>query len=388
MLAAMAVAVAAPAAVSFAQATDPIAAEQRALIVAKRQSALAATRSQQLDAAATAEQDRAAKARGEEAAVAARIEQAEADIAAAEARIAIVRAMLAEQRRGLAQQQGPIVRLMAALQSFARRPAIIGVVQPGSVDDLVHVRAVLGTVTPAIARRTQGLRGDLARTRALEANAALAVKSLADGRAALDRQQLALARLEVTHRARSAALSRTALHESDRAIALGEQARDIVDRMDVIGDAATTRAALADLADPAPRPGSGTLDALRWPNNDAPYALPVAGRLVTGLGEVSPAGVRARGLTIAVAPDAVVRAPAAGRIAYAQPFRDYGTIVIIVHGDGWTTLITQLAGATVRRGDRVIQGRTIGRAGSGDDAQVTVELRRRGRPIDMIPLLG
>jgi septal ring factor EnvC (AmiA/AmiB activator) len=282
------------------------------------------------------------------------------------------------------------VRLLAALESLARRPAVAAVAEPGSVDDLVHVRAVLATVTPTIRQRTAGIRGDLDRTRALRANAALAVQSLADGRRALDAQQLALARLEVAHRQRSAALGRQALAASDTALAMGEAARDAVDRIGELGDQAGIRADLAALPDPMPRPddlgGRGDGLALAaWPSYDAPYRLPVTGRLVTGLGEVSAAGVRSRGLTLATASDVPVIAPAAGRVAFARQFGDFGTIVIIDHGDGWTTLITGLASADVARGDHVSQGALLGRTGTGP---VTVELRRRGRPVDMVPLLG
>lgn len=381
--------VALAAAALAAPAGDPIAAEQHRLVAAKQQAADAAARAARLDQQAALEKNAAAKTKAEEAAVTARIDKAEADIAAAEARVALVRARLDAERAGLARHQGPIVRLLAALTSLARRPAVAAVAAPGSIDDLVHVRAVLGTVTPAIRQRTAGLRDDLARTRSIERSAALAAQSLADGRAALDTQQLALARLEATHRQRSAALGRQALAASDTALAMGESAREAVDRIDELGNQADVRADLAALPDPTPRPldagASSGLALAAWPAFDAPYRLPVTGRLVTGFGEVSSAGVRSRGLTLAAARDAAVVAPAGGRIAYARRFRDFGTIVIIDHGDGWTTLITGLASADVVRGDGVAQGAVIGRTGPGP---ITIELRRRGRPIDMIPLLG
>ncbi|MDV6321215.1 hypothetical protein, partial [Chromohalobacter sp. HP20-39] len=89
------------------------------------------------------ERDQAVRARAQEAAAAERIKAAEADIAAARARIGIVDRQLAAQRTRVAERQGPILRLIAALQSMARRPAVLGLVQPGSTADMVHVRAVL-----------------------------------------------------------------------------------------------------------------------------------------------------------------------------------------------------------------------------------------------------
>jgi septal ring factor EnvC (AmiA/AmiB activator) len=378
---------------AVAVAQDVPADQVRRLEDAKAQSAAAAARSAALEARAAREKDEAAQARVQEAAVAARVQQAQADIAAGQARSAITSRLLADQRARLAVQQGPIARLIAALQSLAARPAMISLVQPGSVDDLVHVRAVLASAMPVVRARTAALRTDLDRTRALQASAALAATALAESRTRLETQRLALTRLEAEHRLKSQALGRDALFESDRAIALGEQARDIVDLMSKLGDEASTRAALATLPGPLPRPPRGgevasTLDAPAWSAASPPYRLPVAGKVVTGLGELSDAGVRSRGLTIAAAYGANVVAPAAGRVAYAGRFRSYGTIVILDHGGGWTTLVTGLGAASVAVGAQVAQGAAIGVAGKGTDPQVTVELRRRDRPVDMVPLIG
>lgn len=379
------------AAVAVAQTTP--ADQVRRLEAAKAQSAAAAARSAALEAAAAREKDQAAQARAQEAAVAARVQQAEADIAAGQARSAITARLLADQRARLAGQQGPIARLIAALQSLARRPAMISLVQPGSVDDLVHVRAVLASAMPVVRARTAALRTDLDRTRALQASATLAATALAESRTRLETQRLALTRLEAEHRLKSQALGRDALFESDRAIALGERARDIVDLMSKLGDETATRASLAALPGPLPRPPrpgevASSLGPPVWPAASPPYKLPVAGKVVTGLGELSDAGVRSRGLTIATQADAPVVAPAAGKVAYAGRFRSYGTIVILDHGGGWTTLVSGLGATSVAVGEQVAQGATLGTVAKGDDPRVTVELRRRDRAVDMVPLIG
>lgn len=373
--------------------TAGLSADQQRLLAARRQSAEAARRATDLEKQAAAEKDEARQARAQEAAVAARIQRAEANIAAAQARIVIIRRLLASQRASLATQQGPIARLMAALQALARRPTVLSVVQPGSVNDMVHVRAVLATVLPVVRTRTASVRAALDRARALQADAVLAVRSLTTSRADLEAQRLALVRLEAEHRLRSRALGRDALFESDRAIAMGERARDIVDLMDQASDIAATRADLATLPGPLPRPlkpgeAPSPVDTLGWSRTTPPYRLPVDGQLVTGLGELSDSGVRSRGLTIEPSAGAQVVAPAAGRVVFARTFRDYGMVVIIDHGGGWTSLVARLADVTVRPGDQVVQGSPIGHAADGDRPRITVELRRRDRAIDMTRLIG
>ncbi|MEZ0243537.1 MAG: murein hydrolase activator EnvC [Sphingomonas sp.] len=348
----------------------------------------AKARSAQLERQAASERDQAAQARQQEAAAAERIKAAEADILAARARIGIVDRQLVDQRTRVAERQGPIMRLIAALQSMARRPAALGLVQPGSTEDMVHVRAVLGTVMPVVEARTADVRGELNRIRKLRSDAEAAVASLRDGRKRLEDERIALVRLEAEHRMRSAELDKSALVESDKALAMGEQARDIVDQMETMGEAAELQTDLAALPGPLPRPPQpGETQATpRRSGMGPPYLLPVQGPVVTGFGELSATGVRARGLTFATAAGAPAMAPAPGKILYAQAFREYGGIVIVDHGNGWTTLVTGLAEVNVRKGEQVSQGQVVGHAGAVLP-RVTIELRRRGRPVDLTRLL-
>jgi septal ring factor EnvC (AmiA/AmiB activator) len=62
-------------------------------------------------------------------------------------------------------------------------------------------------------------------------------------------------------------------------------------------------------------------------------------------------------------------------------------VIIIDHGEGWTSLVAGLGGLAVRVGDRVVQGQLVGRALGSGDPRVTIELRRRGQSMDLTQLL-
>ncbi len=370
-----------------------LAQEQQALKAARRQSDDARDRAALLAQQATAARDAAEQARRRAAAVAARIQQAEADIQAAQARIAIIARLQHAQAARLAAKQEPVVRLTAALQMIARRPLALALVQPGSVSDAVHLRAVLGQVLPVIEQRTAGLRAELARSRALRATAQQAADALGQAQGDRKAQQVELAALEAQKRLAARDYRANAGLESERALALGERARDIVDLMDRLEQAGDLRERLARLSGPLPRParpdqaGAAPAEADARPGGPPPYRLPVVGQLVTGMGEVNDSGVRARGLTLVTQPGAQAIAPTAGRVVFAGPYRDYGQILIIDHGGGWTTLITGLHRLTTRVGDAVRQGDPVGVTGARR-SNITVELRRNGRPVDIIPLVG
>lgn len=370
-----------------------LAQEQQALRSARRQSEEAQARSARLEQQASLARDEAEQAARRAAALAARIQQAEADMEAARARIAIIARLQRAQAARLAQSQEPVVRLTAALQMMARRPVALALAQPGSIADAVHLRAVLGQVLPVIEQRTAGLRGELARSRALRATAQQAADALDQAQADRKQRQDALAALEAQKRVAARDYGANAELESERALALGEKARDIVDLMDRLEEAGDLRDRLAALSGPLmrpARPGNAAApepDRARSDAGPPPYRLPVLGQLVTGMGEVNDGGVRSRGLTLVTRPGAQAIAPTAGKIAFAGPYRDYGQILIIDHGQGWTTLITGLHRVTAQVGDSVRQGDPVGVTGA-ERPNITVELRRNGRPVDIVPLVG
>lgn len=377
---------------------DPqaIAARERTqLLDAKQQSAAAMARSALLEKQAVAASSEADRLKKRSAALAARIQSAEADISAGEARVALVSRRLAGQRARLAQQQQPLLELAASLQQLSRQPPVSVLAQPGSLTDMVHARAVIDAAMPVIERRTAGARRELGALQTVRQQQAVALKALSASKTQLAQRRDALTRLENECRLRSRELMSSAQLEADRALGLGEKARDIVDLMDSLEADSAVRAELAQLAGPLPRPRNpaGRVTSATPPAAaeaelaEGAYRLPVVGRIVAGLGEVNESGVRSRGVTIAARPGGQVVAPAPGRVGFAGDYRGYGKIVIIDHGGGWVSLLTGMIALSVGVGDTLDAGAPIGRAGS-DDSRITVELRRAGRPVDIVAMIG
>ncbi|MEH6789808.1 murein hydrolase activator EnvC family protein [Parasphingorhabdus sp.] len=380
------------AALLSAQTSGPsLAEQQRSLLSAREQSERARQRSVALLRQAEAASNDADRIASQAAALAARIQAAEADIKAARTRIAIVDRLQQRQRERLAEKQGPMIRLTAALQIMTRKPTALALVEPRSLDELIYMRSILSAVMPEIERRTASLRDEVHQGEQLRQQAARAIASLDESQRRLTEQRRQLAGLEASERIEAAKFSSDAGFEQEQALALGEEARDILDLMDQIRESGAVRESLAALDGPVPRPGQGgRAEVSLSPQTEDvanAYRLPVVGEIVTGLGEISDSGYRSRGITLAVDAGAQIVAPAAGRIAYAGRYRGYGNILIIEHEGGWTSLITNMATSSVAVGDRVVQGAPVGQSGS-DDPTVTVELRRHGRPIDIAALIG
>jgi septal ring factor EnvC (AmiA/AmiB activator) len=371
---------------------DQITIERNALAQAQRQAAESEARAARMTAQAERAKDVAERERLALAALGLRIQSAEADLAAVRSQVSILAALERRQAARLAAQQRPVAELVASLQLLTRRPPVTLFAQPGAARDLVHMRAMIDTMLPEIRRRTAGLRSEIARSRQLKAARQRAVESLAGVQARLAERRTALARSEAQQRIRATTLASSAGLEGDRAMALGDEASDISDLLGQLENAGEVRDRLVRLQGPVPRPGTvrvgGTAArAVPAASGNPAYRLPVLGTVASGLGEVSAEGTRSRGLTIRTAPGAQVVAPASGRIAYAGEFRSFGRIIIIDHGGGWTSLITNMIAVSGQVGERVEQGAPIGRTGVNRPS-ITVELRRGGQPVDIATLVS
>ena len=377
---------------------------QDELARATRESKAAEARAARFTREAEQASEAAARAAGEAAALAAQIQQAEADIEAARARFALARSERARIAARLAAKQEPTARLAAALQTAARRPLALSALQPGSLEDIVHVRAVLASAVPQIRARTASLRGELTAGRAAEARAGKAIAALRTGETELRERRQQLASIEASQRRAFRAARGSALREEERALALAETARDLDGLVDQLDRQAQLRRELAALPGPVLRPvdlaralpadvagetpaSSSTL--LTTPTQSAAprLQLPIAGRTLAGFGALRTSGARTTGITLAPVAGAQVVAPAAGRIAFAGPYKGFGTIVILEHDGGWTSLVTGLARVDVAVGQSVIGGSPIGIAGRRDEP-VTIELRRAGKPVNPLNFVG
>lgn len=352
----------------------------------------ARTRGEKLEAQAQAATAAADKTAQEAAAIAARIQQSEAEIRLSEAKIALIEQERATLRLRIAARQEPVVRLTAALQLFARRPLAFSLLRADSLRDTVYLRAVLETMVPQVRRRTATLRGAIVRGRALQDAARGEAARLRASQSGLAERRQQLAALESRQRIASRAASGTASRESDHALALAEETRDLSTLMARLGREGQMRDMLSALPGPMQRPDRpgavlmvADADPLLRSGTPLVWILPVSGRVVTGFGEAGATGP-AQGLTIAPLPSAQIVAPAAGRVAFAGAYRGYGQIVIVEHPGGWTSLVTGLGRIDAAVGDRVVQGAPLGIAAPSGPL-VSVELRKDGVPVNPLVAL-
>jgi murein hydrolase activator len=363
-------------------APTDVAETRRALAEAQAQAQAAKARGERLEAEAVKVIEAAERTARESAAIAARIQQAEAEVATHQARIGLIAQQRMQLAARLAEKQRPLVELTAALQRLSRRPLIFALLRPGSVEDTMHLRAMLAIMLPVVERRTAALRDELNQFQVLQSESERAAADLRATTRELTARRRTLAGIETRQRLAARDAAGVADRESENALALAEQARDLGGLVGELGRAAA-------LQGPVPRPADPEQSTVQVvAPSEAPstpprrYVLPVDGRLVSGFGSQG-----SRGIGIAARSGAQVVAPGAGRVAFAAPYRGYGRIVIVEHPGGWTSLVTGLVQTDVRVGQQVIPGSPLGRAPPGRPV-VTLELRRGVEPVNPLDHLA
>jgi murein hydrolase activator len=270
----------------------------------------------------------------------ARIAANERQARVAERRLVPLAGDLESARRALATEQRGVSELLAALASLSRRPTALALTQPEQAATSARIGILLDAVVPQLRARTRTLRSRIADTERTSA-AVIAERRRLDA-------------------------SRTAMLADIR-------------RLTATGSALAARAAsLRELMGAVAPPAPAVRIALQ---------RPLSGRVMSRFGAKRPDGGSELGTTFAVAAAAQVLAPAAGRVAFAGPFRTYGDIVIIEHGGGVLTLLAGMAQISVMTGDAVTAGAAVGTMGS-DDPRLYVEVRSGGRAVDPEPLFA
>lgn len=98
-----------------------------------------------------------------------------------------------------------------------------------------------------------------------------------------------------------------------------------------------------------------------------------------------------KGLDLRAAEGSDVVVVADGKVVHAGPFRGYGNLVIVDHGEGYHTLYAHLAALAKGVGDEVEAGQaigTVGDTGSLKGAYLYFEVREKGKPVDPKEWLG
>ncbi len=324
--------------------------------------------------------------------------------------------------------------LLAALARLARNPPEALAFGPAAPADAIRTGMLLGATVPRLEAEAQSLRvelGDLRRLRAEIARKRQATeaeqKALAAENARLDtliqrksalRDQTLQSAAETGQRMQQLSAQASDLHELIDRLEAERKAREEAARLEAEKRAeaeqreaerraeAERKARLAAI--PSIEPSAGSTHPLEvtaptplrldpskpktirsFTKARGQVVFPASGVLLSRYGEPNEFGISSKGLTVVTRPGAIVVAPFDGQIEFAGPFKGYGQILIIQHGDGYHSLLAGLDRIDGTVGDWLVSGEPVGTMAPDEPKpRLYLELRHNGQPINPLPWLA
>lgn len=109
---------------------------------------------------------------------------------------------------------------------------------------------------------------------------------------------------------------------------------------------------------------------------------PARGQIITAYGQETSKGVSSKGIIIKTRRQAQVISPYDGTVIFAGPFRGYGNLIIVEHGQGYLSLLAGLENIDCELGQMLLAGEPVGQMPDNSEAKLYVELRKDNHPIN------
>lgn len=353
------------------------------------------------------------------------IQTRERNLSQIEQRLKTLEAERDVQMQALAAGQKDTSQLVAALQTMSRRPRALMFLRPASASETVRSANVMLAVLPALQDRTAVLRQQVADLSATQAALAGEQERHRAELEALRKDREALEKLRAEREAQRKDVLKQAESEAQRLQKMANEAKNIQDLLAKLEAEARLREKFAKLPAPKPRPAglaervraaksqTAVAEANREPSRPrseqtgrrqssptvaltpppgmrGSFRMPVEGTVMQRFGAAMAGGGSSKGILIRTRSPAQVVAPSSGRVVFAGPFRGYGQLLIIAHGNGYHSLLAGMARIDEKVGASVQAGSPVGIVEAEDqgDPKLYLELRQRGTPVDPMPWLS
>lgn len=327
----------------------------------------------------------------------------------------------------LEDKAGQYARILMALQRLSTTPPEAVIALPTSPQETLRSAIVLKAALPGVEQHARDLRAELEQIAALRDDIRTRRSEMASATKELqaERQSLA-ALLEEKRKLRSeteaeAKMASRAVNElASEAKSLGDLLESLKKRAEGVPEprmkperqiAKRTTPELAPAAStiarnepPAPPPEktapTGTPSAAEEDmavGSSITLArgqlrMPASGKVVTLFGERfrGPDGLavtHSKGIEIDTRPNAQVVSPFDGKVVFAGPFRGYGRLLIIEHGEGYHSLIAGFDRLDSVVGQYLLAGEPVGIMGE-ISPKLYLEMRHDGEAVNPLPWLA
>lgn len=319
------------------------------------------------------------------------IQIAEGNVSRLEIRIDTLESDMSDKRASLLANNNNIVELVAAVERLSKRPAVLTLLKPGDALTTARSTSLMASLIPTIDAKATKLRTDLTLLAQIQTELSDERFKLKNGLEELTKNQQSLASLFESRRAeagQATARARALLEELRTFSEEASSLRELIAKLEQQAAKQRSLAARRDTPRTVERPFSSLGRALSELKGQLPY--PAIGAVTQRFGARD--GIsNAKGIRIRTRDSAQVISPYDGSVVFAGPFRNYGLLLIIDHGDGYHSLLAGFETLQSTVGQWVLMGEPIGtmpaRESQTGAGELYLELRRGGTAINPLPWL-
>lgn len=338
-------------------------------------------------------------------AAAKKIQNGEDEILKKQEELAALQKHLNESEEKFNSENDMLIETLAALQNLALRPSEAVLVQPLSPVEVMRSSILLRGSVHSLESRASSIRQSIEDISNQKAQIALRLQDLEKDNKKLAMQQEDMKKLSQQKSTMYSQISSKSEEAKKKADMLASQAhnlRDLLEKLEKQKEIArrqmAEKARLArEQAAAKLHEESHGLEAINEYENSSQtleqpaagfskakgrLSRPARGPLVTAFHSELSKGVYSNGIDIKTAAKAQVIAPYDGTVIYAGPFKNFANLVIIDHGEGYTSLLSGLGETDTEVGQTLLAGEPVGTMPADAGSKLHIEIRKNNHPVN------
>lgn len=338
-------------------------------------------------------------------AAAKKIQNGEDEILKKQEELAALQKHLNESEEKFNSENDMLIETLAALQNLALRPSEAVLVQPLSPVEVMRSSILLRGSVHSLESRASSIRQSIEDISNQKAQIALRLQDLEKDNKKLAMQQEDMKKLSQQKSTMYSQISSQSEEAKKKADMLASQAhnlRDLLEKLEKQKEIArrqmAEKARLArEQAAAKLHEESHGLEAINEYENSSQtleqpaagfskakgrLSRPARGPLVTAFHSELSKGVYSNGIDIKTAAKAQVIAPYDGTVIYAGPFKNFANLVIIDHGEGYTSLLSGLGETDTEVGQTLLAGEPVGTMPADAGSKLHIEIRKNNHPVN------
>lgn len=292
----------------------------------------------------------------------------------------------------LQNQRRQMMETLTALERLSRNPAQALLLSDATPVIIVRTAILLRAAIPALQARAVALKNDLSEIQSTRTELKDQLRKINSASRMLNFEQNRLNAL-MGHRAVERRRMLRQTEEADaRLTALNQKAQSLRELFSNFSKEHHFKNAESNGKPTIFRQHSAAAQATQGARRDirnlnrGTMTLPARGRVVEQYGQNTKTGSSSKGTSFRTRLSAQVVAPFDGKVVFAGPFKGYGQILIIQHGDAYHTLLAGMRRVDVKLGQHLLAGEPVGVMGTHKEGtRLYVEVRRKGQPVNPLP---